>query len=289
MLRRSIAHSIAPCSSRSLVTASRALLYPRTRLGRVQLPSETTESASFEPSQSDASVQATAHDDSPTRSDSGETIPWYVEYNRQSLQDKYAAPRRETAPLPKLPADAPASLLPILTHLSEDVGLVDLAVLDLRHDQNDPWGYGGVVCVLATAPRAERQLQRAVDAIKHFLRATLRLSPRVEGLDSLYDTKVKRRRRKKMQGRTNLQRFEAEERLKWIFIDCGASVATPAASTTSGGGGGKDGARILLQLFTPDGREEYDLEDVYAGKADMYFADQTSIARASDAARIATY
>ena len=267
-------------SRKSLTTATRPLLYPRTRFGRAQPAATDSNEVQLE-TQEDLADEVQSKPSETTT-----TVPWYVEYNREALQDKYAPVRRQAAALPRLPDGPPGSLLPIMQYLAEDVGMTDLALIDLRRDEDDPWGYGPVICVLATAPRAERQLRRVVDATKHFLRSQMSLNPRVEGLDSLYDTKVKRRRRKKMQGRTNLQRFEAEEVLKWVFIDCGSSARSVQDDVHDAG----EQTRILLQLFTPDGRQEYDLEDIYSGRADVYLADQSSpLARANDAARISMY
>ncbi|BFZ56698.1 ATPase synthesis protein 25 mitochondrial [Savitreella phatthalungensis] len=195
-----------------------------------------------------------------------ETTPWYVEYNQGSLQQDFAPKKRANAQVPEIPSDSPRILSPLLEYLSFDVGLTDVCVVDLRKgagsdEANDPWGYGGagVMSVLATAPRAERQLIRSIDAIKHFLKQDHRHSGlRVEGLQSLRDSRVRRRRRRKMQGRTNLARLEEEEQLRWLFVDCGC------------GEGDLDEARVVLQLFTPEGRAEFRLEDVYEGIANMY-------------------
>lgn len=166
------------------------------------------------------------------------TVPWFMEYNKQFCQ---ALPAR-IAPIPTLPDSAPALLSPLLTYLVQDLILRDVKLLDLRKKEN-PWG-DECMMILCTA-QSERQLRSSAESLKGYLRKQ-GATPRIEGLVNWENTKVKRRRRRKMLGKASFQ--VDDDRLRWIVIDAGKSG-------------------LILQLFTEQGRDEVQLEELWQKRA----------------------
>ena len=176
-----------------------------------------------------------------TEESTSTTIPWYVEYNER-FEDEYPMEQKTRPPLPELPHDAP-KLLPTLTeYLSHTLGLTDLTLLDLRR-KDTPWG-PDTIMLLCTA-NSERQLRSAADSLKGFLRPQ-GINPHIEGLINWENTRVKRRRRRKMLGRANYQ--VEDDSLTWLFVDVGHSG-------------------LIIQMFTAKGRDEYRLEELWGNKA----------------------
>ncbi|ORY81315.1 hypothetical protein BCR37DRAFT_393195 [Protomyces lactucae-debilis] len=162
------------------------------------------------------------------------TVPWFMQYNKQF---DHASPARQ-APIPAVPASAPPILSPLLTYLVQDLILQDIKLLDLRQREN-PWG-DDCMMILCTA-QSERQLRSSAESLKGYLRKHGG-APRIEGLVNWENTKVKRRRRRKMLGKASYQ--VDDDRLRWIFIDAGKSG-------------------LILQLFTEQGRDEIQLEELW--------------------------
>lgn len=223
---------------RNYVTASRPLFYPRLRPNArsltVDVPVGTLDASSTQ-------AEATKHTVDTVKT-TANTTPWFMEYNKQ-FEEQFPLERREKEPIPELPSDVPAMLQPLAEYMTQDLVLKDLSVLDLR-DRENPWG-NDTIMLLCTA-RSERQLRSSAESLKGYLRKR-EFAPRIEGLINWENTKVKRRRRRKMLGRANYQ--VEDDRLNWLFIEVG----------------GHSG--VILQLFSEDGRREYALEELWQGRA----------------------
>lgn len=170
------------------------------------------------------------------------SVPWFMEYNKQ-FEAEYPLERRTTEPLPVIPDESPPILSDLAKYMTQDLLLKDLSLLDLRNREN-PWG-NDTILLLGTA-RSERQLRSAAESLKGYLR-NQGCRPRVDGLIKWENTKVKRRRRRKMIGRANYQ--IEDDRLHWLIVDVGGDTG------------------IILQLFSEEGRQEYALEELWQSKA----------------------
>lgn len=236
-------------SCRSLITPARALLYPRLRPNARSVPIVTQgstndrpdESVSVSDNQASENEETSATEEDNTHS-ATKTVPWFMEYNKQ-FASEFPLERQHREPIPILPADSPLILPPLAEYMTQDLVLKDLTLLDLRHREN-PWG-NNTIMIVCTA-RSERQLRASAESLKGFLRK-MSYNPRVEGLINWENTKVKRRRRRKMIGRANYQ--VEDDRLNWLFVDVGGDSG------------------LILQLFSEDGRREYALEELWQGRA----------------------
>lgn len=170
---------------------------------------------------------------------SSSTIPWYEQYNQRFLKEN---DQNHRISLPELPKDPPTILHDLTEYLARDLILQDISIIDLRATET-PWG-NETIMLVCTA-QTERQLRSGSESVKTYLRQ-LGCKPRIDGLISWQNTRVKRRRRRKMIGRANYQ-FE-DDSLNWLFIDAGS-----------------DG--IIIQMMTEKGRQEYQLEELWASQA----------------------
>lgn len=234
---------------RSLFTPARVLAYPRIRPHARPLPAqselitEETVHQSTRAPEHNTTAEALPTTGLEATSDTSSTIvPWFMEYNKQ-LEVQFPLERRDREPTPKVPENSPSILQPLAEYMTQDLLLKDISLLDLRGREN-PWGDNAIM-VVCTA-RSERQLRSSAEFLKGYLRK-LGLKPRVEGLINWEDTKVKRRRRRKMIGRANYQ--IEDDLMNWVFVDVGGDSG------------------LILQLFSEEGRREYALEELWQGRA----------------------
>lgn len=241
------AHLKCTVQCRSFFTPATVLLYPRIRpnggsskavLESLPQPRLTNDRSEGETSTISSVIEETRSDSEPAT----KIMPWFMEYNKQ-FEEQFPLDRREAEPIPEIPKGSPPVLLSLAKYMTQDLVLKDLSLLDLRNREN-PWG-DNTIMVVCTA-RSERQLRSSADSLKGFLRK-LGFNPQVEGLVNWENTKVKRRRRRKMIGRANYQ--IEDDRLNWLFLEVGGSSG------------------LILQLFSEDGRREYALEELWQGRA----------------------
>lgn len=220
---------------------TRSLLYPRSRPNALSRAPREAEADNVIKNDDDALADPSVMT-SDADTQTVKAVPWFVEYNKQ-FDEEFPLEKRATEPIPKLPPQSPAILEQLATYMTQDLLLKDLSVLDLR-DRENPWG-SDTIMLLCTA-KSERQLRSSAESLKGFLRGH-GSRPHIEGLIKWENTKVKRRRRRKMIGRANYQ--VEDDRLKWLFMEVGNQTG------------------IILQLFSEEGRQEYALEELWQGRA----------------------
>ena len=213
------------------------------------------------------SQQPSQRPQSPKNTD--ESIPWYL----QEIPDTIASPLSERQKLPDLPPDPPESLQAISEHLSIDIGLDDLTLLDLRKLDPPPALGSNLIMLFGTA-RSEKHLHVAADRFCRWLRTTYKLSPYADGLLGRNELKIKLRRkarRAKLLGGTRARDQEQDDgiRTDWVCVNVGAIEETVSIERSlepegiEGFGGREDGAKLVVQMFTEEKREKLDLEHLW--------------------------
>lgn len=180
--------------------------------------------------------------------------------------------------IPPLPANPPAILHPILTHLSTHIGLDNLSLLDLRHLDPPPALGANLLMIIGTA-RSVKHLNVAADRFCRWCRSTYKLRPYADGLLGRNELKLKlRRKARRMKLAQSVGNTIAMENSDdgittgWICVNLGtmdAAVADGADEdqnpddTYVGFGSRTNAPRIVVQMFTEEKRVEMDLEGLW--------------------------
>ncbi|KAL9089405.1 MAG: hypothetical protein Q9165_005726 [Trypethelium subeluteriae] len=201
--------------------------------------------------------------------------PWYLREHvtpTPSNHDDFS----ERQFIPDLPENPPPILQPILEHISTDLGLDDLSLLDLRNLDPPPALGSNLIMVIGTA-RSEKHLHVSADRHCRWLRSTYKLHPFADGLLGRNEMKLKLRRKarrsKILQNVGASEPDEADDGIRsgWVCVNIGK--VEPAASQDSEGeepriigfGSGSDGVRLVVQMFTEEKRGQFDLESLWGG------------------------
>jgi ribosomal silencing factor RsfS len=172
-------------------------------------------------------------------------IPWYLREQQtdNSLATNFDIQQAQYEKYPDLPRDSPPLLQPLVSRLFYDHHLLNIVLLDLRNRDPPPvWG-SNTIMILATV-RSERQLSSVAEATSKWLKTIAGVIPRIDGLPKQENLVMKRRRLRKK----SLRRP-------------GYLMATPRPTTWVSMYTGYQG--LVLQLFTEQGRQEYDLEELW--------------------------
>ncbi|RCI09702.1 hypothetical protein L249_3975 [Ophiocordyceps polyrhachis-furcata BCC 54312] len=199
--------------------------------------------------------------------------PWFLRVEPPTSPWK---PHEVTLPQP--PKDAPLLLAPVIKYVYEDMGLDDIALLDLR--DLDPTASLGprLMMVIATA-RSDRHLHAASGRFVRWLRRNYALSPKADGLmgSNLLRTKLRRlRKRAKLMGHNSMVLPEGDYGLStdWICVSFAtgnsagkAIMGEVAQYDTSGKVSGfartHTGTTLAVQCLTEKRRNELDLESLW--------------------------
>lgn len=198
-------------------------------------------------------------------------VPWYLQAETPQTAPKSLSERQKLPDLPELP---PPILQPMLQHISVELGLDDLTLLDLRKLDPPPALGANLIMLIGTA-RSEKHLHVSADRLCRWLRSTHKLRPSADGLLGRNELKLKLRRksrRAKLLGSPADENADDGIRTGWVCVDIGV-VESPEmhASAISEGDGfvgfGRrtDGVRIVVQMLTEEKREEIDLERLWGG------------------------
>ena len=171
-------------------------------------------------------------------------IPWYLRpQETDALIPKIDIQKVTQEQYPDLPRNSPPILQPLVSRLFYDHHLQNILILDLRNRWPPPaWG-SETIMVLATA-RSERQLGSVAEATGKWLKQTVGAIPRIDGLPKKETLVLKRRRLRRK-----------------AMLKPGYMAPPPRPTTWVSVNTGYQG--IVLQLFTEEGRIEYDLEGLW--------------------------
>ncbi|MCJ1396448.1 ATPase synthesis protein 25 mitochondrial [Xylographa bjoerkii] len=204
-------------------------------------------------------------------------IPWYLQVQPPPSIISRLSDRQK---LPELPEDPPALLQPILEHLSIEVGLDDLTLLDIRKLDPPPALGANLIMLLGTA-RSEKHLHISADRFCRWLRTIHKLSPYADGLLGRNELKLKMRRKARRAkllgsvGSTDKGNVDDGIRTGWVCVNIGSIEAGKDVEAVDyseeivdgfiGFGGESDGVKLVVQMLTEEKREELDLETLWGG------------------------
>lgn len=207
-------------------------------------------------------------------------VPWYLQVNPPIAQHDH--PLLERQRLPDLPINPPALLQPILDHVSVELGLDHLSLLDLRTLDPPPALGANLIMVVGTA-RSEKHLHVSADRLCRWLRSTHRLSPFADGLLGRNELKLKMRRKAKRSrllsavGAKETSAGELDDGIRtgWVCVNVGKveggllpeqqDLAAREVKGFVGFGAQSDGSRIVVQMMTEEKRGQIDLETLWNG------------------------
>lgn len=122
-------------------------------------------------------------------------IPWYLQVEDPAPPVSHTTPqdllRQE---IPPLPANPPSILYPVLNHLSTQIGLDNLVLLDLR-DINPPPALGSNLLMIIGTARSVKHLNVSADRFCRWARREFKLRPYADGLLGRNELKLKLRRK----------------------------------------------------------------------------------------------
>ncbi|KAK3076815.1 hypothetical protein LTS18_011973, partial [Coniosporium uncinatum] len=218
------------------------------------------------------------------------SLPWYLQ-PQSSSSTNTAHPFPDHQNLPSLPLNPPPALHPILTHLSHQIGLDDLSILDLR-TLDPPAALGSNLIMLFGNARSEKHLHVSADRFCRWLRAEHALRPRADGLLGRNELKLRAKRKAKRSrllaaaGTSSMETGTSssgeggdDNKMGWICCTIGRVEAAEGAGTGGfeeaaleseeggfvGFGTRRSGVTLVVQMFTERRREELDLEGLWSG------------------------
>lgn len=199
-------------------------------------------------------------------------IPWYLQAKTPHKEPRALSERQQLPDLPKSPPDI---LQPLLEHVSVELGLDDLSLLDLRKLDPPPALGANLLMIIGTA-RSEKHLHVSADRFCRWLRSTYKLRPDADGLLGRNELKLKLKRKSKRAKLLGSGAFDDISddgvRTGWVCVDVGVveglkTETYPTLDSLSFVGFGRktDGVKIVVQMLTEEMREEIDLEGLWSG------------------------
>ncbi|KAH9830237.1 Ribosomal silencing factor during starvation [Teratosphaeria destructans] len=212
----------------------------------------------------------------------GSAVPWYLQAEHQPVQP-HESPMAARQRLPDLPDHPPPLLQPLLEHVSIELGIDDLSLLDLRILDPPPALGANLFMIVGTA-RSEKHLHVSADKLCRWLRSDpYHLSPFADGLLGRNELKLKMRRRAKRTrmmagvGAKTTADTDLEEGIRtgWVCINVGRvdggelpevmAARQQKQQNVVGFGTVSSGSNLVVQLMTEEKRGQMDLEKLWTG------------------------
>ncbi|KAL9023589.1 MAG: hypothetical protein Q9196_007107, partial [Gyalolechia fulgens] len=155
--------------------------------------------------------------------ESSEPLPWYLQVQTPQQEAKSLSERQR---LPELPSEPPPLLQPMLEHISVDLGLDNLSLLDLR-DINPPPALGAHLMMIIGTARSEKHLHVSADRFCRWLRTTHKLSPYADGLLGRGELRLKLKRKNRRArmlnsvGASDRSNVDDGIRTGWVCVNIG--------------------------------------------------------------------
>ncbi|KHJ30203.1 putative atpase synthesis protein 25 [Erysiphe necator] len=197
-----------------------------------------------------------------------EEVPWYL---REESSQTLAQPFPERQRIPDLPELSPLILEPLMKHISINLGLDYLSLLDLR-ELNPPPALGANLLMLLATARSERHLHVSADRLCRWLRSEFKLRPDADGLLGRNELKkrVKRKANKAKLIGKHLESIDDGIRSDWICVNVGTvndleslTQEEKGPRSFTGFGQRTKGVKIVVQLLTAEKREVIGLEKLW--------------------------
>ena len=228
-----------------------------------------------------SSVPPTPRASTTSTQSNSPAIPWYLQVDPPIAPQASAISERQR--LPDLPIHSPDLLQPILEHVSVDLGIDDLTLLDLRTLDPPPALGANLIMIIGTA-RSEKHLHVSADRLCRWLRSQYHMSPFADGLLGRNELKLKLRRKAKRSrllsavgAKETATEMDDGIRTGWVCVNVGkvqggilpeqqeqeerhlqdASFVGFGTQSTS--------CRIVVQMMTEEKRGLMDLETLWNG------------------------
>ncbi|KAI0859856.1 hypothetical protein F4860DRAFT_242950 [Xylaria cubensis] len=199
-------------------------------------------------------------------------VPWYLQ-----VEPPTHIASLEPPPLPEIPPDAPPLIGSLLEYASEEMGLDELSLLDLRKLDPTP-ALGPSLFMLFGTARSERHLNVSAGRLVRWLRAKHRVHADADGLLGPNERKTKLRRkarRAKLLGTMGTDDADDGIRTGWICVNLGTidrggteSAVVAEDGRVSGFGVSQAGSTIVFQIMTEGRRAEMGLEALWTQALD---------------------
>jgi len=181
----------------------------------------------------------------------------------------------EPAALPDIPEDSPRLMDPLLNYVSDELGMDDLALLDLREMDPPPALGSNLLMVFGTA-RSERHLHVSADRLVRWLRGR-GVTADADGLLGRNELKIKLKRlarKAKLLGNSGVMRGGDDGiSTGWVCVNLGMVGGSleevemlDDEGRPTGFGVPQTGTTIVVQMLTESRRHDLDLEGLWAGK-----------------------
>ncbi|KAI1492351.1 hypothetical protein F5X96DRAFT_627196 [Biscogniauxia mediterranea] len=191
-------------------------------------------------------------------------LPWYLQ-----VEPPRHVASIEPPPLPEVPSDAPSLIASLLEYASDEMGLDELSLLDLRA-LDPPPALGPNLFMLFGTARSERHLHVSAGRLLRWLRAKHHVTANADGLLGPNERKKKlRRKAKRAKLLGTMDADDADDGIKtgWICVNLGTigrsgveSAVVSDDGRVAGFGESKKGFTVVLQIMTESRRIEMGLE-----------------------------
>lgn len=224
-------------------------------------------------------TSANAAPESPPSTTSQSTsqfnLPWYLQTPDPTPSTN---PFSERQRLPDLPLSPPTLLCPLLSHISIELGMDDLSLLDLR-TLDPPAALGSNLLMILGTARSEKHLHVSADRLCRWLRTEHQLRPFADGLLGRNELKLKMKRKAKRSRllssvgakATGAGDVDDGIRTGWVCVNVGEVEGGVLAKEEGvdedfvGFRTEATGCRVVVQMMTEEKRGQLDLESLWAG------------------------
>ncbi|KAI1470701.1 uncharacterized protein F4812DRAFT_418706 [Daldinia caldariorum] len=191
--------------------------------------------------------------------------PWYLQ-----VEPPRQIATIEPPPLPEVPSDSPEIIGSLLKYASEELGLDDLSLLDLR-ELDPPAALGPNLFMLFGTARSERHLNVSSGRLLRWLRAKHHIWANADGLLGPNERKTKlRRKAKRAKLLGGVEDTDDGIKTGWICVNLGTigygkeeSAVFAGDGRVAGFGAAQNGSTIVVQIMTESRRVEMDLESLW--------------------------
>ncbi|KAI4870073.1 hypothetical protein F4820DRAFT_320044 [Hypoxylon rubiginosum] len=194
--------------------------------------------------------------------------PWYLQ-----VEPPRHVASIEPPPLPEIPSGSPEIIGSLLKYASEDMGLGELSLLDLR-EIDPPAALGPDLFMLFGTARSERHLNVSAGRLVRWLRAKHRVYANADGLLGPNERKLKLRRKAKRAKLLGSTEENGDDGIKtgWICVNLGTigrsneeSAVVAEDGRVAGFGVAQGGFTVIVQIMTEFRRAEMGLEALWKG------------------------
>ncbi|KAI1776891.1 hypothetical protein F4818DRAFT_362170 [Hypoxylon cercidicola] len=235
-------------------------------------PSNSKEAVEEDPEENTTSEVQGQDVSQDSKDSSSASVPWYLQ-----VEPPRHVASIEPPPLPEVPSGSPEIIGSLLEYASEELGLDELSLLDLR-ELDPPAALGPDLFMLFGTARSERHLNVSAGRLVRWLRAKHRVYAHADGLLGPNERKLKLRRkarRAKLLGSTE-ENDDDGIKTGWICVNLGTigrnneeSAIVAEDGRVAGFGVAQEGSTVIVQIMTEFRRAEMGLEELWKRALDQ--------------------